>query len=92
MLDIKKTCLVIYCTYIDIATFLRVIETARIFVESLKYDKTDMKTHKVIYDQTESVLLNFVWKVDDVHDNSMLIGQNPSMEEFVLFLIEGFTG
>ncbi len=82
----------IYYAYIDIATFLRVIETTLIFVESLKYDKTDMKNHKALYDQTGGVLLNVVWKVGYAHNSIMLIGQNPSMEEFVLFLIEGFTG
>jgi len=70
----------------------RALATAKIFAGELGYPKKRIRTRKVMYEQQEGALTEVVRAVDDEYDDVMLVGHNPSMEEFARFLVEEFTG
>ena len=69
----------------------RALGTAKIFAKQLEYLQKKIATRKAMYDQSDGALLDIVHTVDDIHDSVMLVGHNPSIEEFGYFLIRNFN-
>jgi len=69
----------------------RALATAKIFAGELGYPKKRIRTRKAMYEQQEDVLAEVARSVGDEYDDVMLVGHNPSMEEFARFLVEDFT-
>jgi phosphohistidine phosphatase len=69
----------------------RALGTARIFARQLGYNPRSIRTRKAIYDQTDGTLLNIVREIDEECDNVILIGHNPSINDFALFLTGNFN-
>lgn len=65
----------------------RSFDTARIFAEETGYPKKSVRTRKSMYDQTDSALLDEVVSLDDSLGDVMLVGHNPSIEVFSVFLL-----
>jgi phosphohistidine phosphatase len=68
----------------------RAAETARIFAKQLKYKQKNIKSRKSLFRQTEHALLDVVHEIDDRYDTVMIVGHDPSITDFVHFLIQDF--
>lgn len=68
----------------------RAFETARLFAQTFGYKVKRIKQRKAMYDQADGVLLDIVASLDDDCDSVMLVGHNPSMDDFAKFLTPDF--
>jgi phosphohistidine phosphatase len=68
----------------------RALETAKIFARTFEYKIKHIRQRKAIYDQSERSLLDIVTVAEDDYDSIMLVGHNPSMDEFAQFLLPDF--
>ena len=69
----------------------RALETAYIVAEQLNYNKSRIKRPKVLYEQTEDALLQVLQTIDDEHKNVIIVGHNPSLENFSRLHVKNFN-
>lgn len=69
----------------------RVLETAHIFAQSLRYSVQKIMLKEAIYENvTVESLLNIVREVDDKYHSVMLFGHNPILNDFASLLLKDF--
>jgi phosphohistidine phosphatase len=73
----------------------RAIETARIFAEAWGYPTDNIRTHAVLYDQSEAaaeaILLPLIQATENAHQTLMIVGHDPLLTAFTHVLHPDFT-
>jgi len=69
----------------------RALETAKIIMRALPITGKRVRTRKALYGQTETAFAAIIASLDDEADSVMIVGHNPSVEEFVRSAVDGFT-
>ncbi|HUT64266.1 MAG TPA: histidine phosphatase family protein [Anaerolineae bacterium] len=82
---------IIQPTLIIVSPAERAYQTAKIFAKKFGYKQKKIKTVKAIYDQTVDKFIHIIQKIDDRYASVMLVGHNPSLNEFAHFLMEDFN-
>lgn len=70
----------------------RALATAKVIAGQLGYRKKSIRTRKMLYDQLEGALLDVVHMIGDEFGDVIIVGHNPSIEEFTRFLAKKFKG
>ena len=69
----------------------RALKTAQIIAHEIGCDIKNIRTRKVMYEQTTNGFLNIIKRIGENHDSLMLVGHNPSISDFAQFLIQDFN-